>query len=149
MFKFECTYKNYYGEERTETVYFQLSRPEVMEFAVALPGGLEAGAQRLVESHDHAEMFDKFQKLIAKAYGEISQDGRRFIKSPEMSKAFMETPIYEKMFDKMISDPNFVNEFCVGCVPEDAKGDVASSLADFLRSTDTPAIEATTTGATN
>lgn len=145
MFKYECTYKNYFGEERTETVYFQLSRPEVLEFTLSLPGGAIAGAQRLIESHDHATMFTKYQEIIAKAYGEISQDGRRFIKSPELSKEFMETPIYEQMFDKMISDEKFMKDFILNCVPEDGREDVAAALSDFIREADdgtAPQIEA-------
>ena len=132
MYKYEAIYTNYLGETRKKTVYFQLSRPEVFGFATTLPGGFESGAQRLIDSHDENAMFINFQKIIAMAYGEISQDGDRFVKSPELSKAFMETPIYEQIFDKMISDQDFLKEFIVGVVPSDNKEEVANALIDYL-----------------
>ena len=132
MFKYESEYTNYFGETRKKTVYFQLSRPEVLNFATTLPGGFESGAQKLVESHDERAMFANFEKIIALAYGEISQDGDRFVKSPELSKAFMETPIYTQIFDKMISEPEFLKEFIVGVVPDDSKEEVSSAVIDLL-----------------
>lgn len=132
MYKYEAIYENYFGETRKETVCFQLSRPEIMGLASELPGGFEAGAQKLIDSHDDRAMFANFQNVIAKSYGEISQDGRRFVKGPELSKAFMETPIYEQIFDKMISDPQFLKEFIAGIVPEDNKEEVANALVEYL-----------------
>ena len=93
MYTKEFVYTNYFGETVKETCRFQLTRPEVMEIATGVKGGFEAAAQRMVESHDEAAMFANFQNIIAKSYGEVSPDGRRFIKSPELSKAFLETPM--------------------------------------------------------
>lgn len=132
MFKYEAIYENYFGETRQETVCFQLSRPEIMGLAVELPGGFESGASKLIESHDERAMYANFQNVIAKAYGEISQDGRRFVKSPELSKAFMETPIYEQIFDKMISDPEFLKKFISEIVPADNKEEVSNALVEYL-----------------
>lgn len=134
MFKFECEYTNYFGETRKKTVYFQLSRPEVLEFATTLPGGFESGAQKLVDSHDEHAMFVNYQKMIALAYGEISQDGDRFVKSPELSKAFMETPVYTQMFDKLVAEPEFLKAFIIGVVPDDSKEDVGTALAEYIKS---------------
>lgn len=151
MFKYECTYTNYFGEERTEAVYFQLSRPEIMEIATSIPGGFEAGAMKMINNHDDAGMFDSYQKVIAKAYGEISDDGRRFVKSPELSKAFMETPIYEKLFDDMLN-PEFQQKFITQICPVDSQEDVASALSDFLAKnvrTEEPTTPVIATSATN
>lgn len=132
MYKFETEYTNYFGETRKKTVYFQLSRPEVLGFATTLPGGVTAGAQKLVESHDEFALFNNFEKMIALSYGEISQDGDRFVKSPELSKAFMETPVYQILFDKMITDKDFLTAFIEGVVPEDNKEEVANALVDYI-----------------
>lgn len=132
MYTKEFVYTNYFGETVKETCRFQLTRPEVMEIATGVKGGFEAAAQRMVESHDEAAMFANFQNIIAKSYGEVSPDGRRFMKSPELSKAFLETPMYEQLFDELISNPEFQREFIIGLVPKDSQGDVGKALADYI-----------------
>ena len=132
MYTMDFVYTNYFGETVKETCRFQLTRPEVMEIATGVKGGFEAAAQRMVETHDEAALFNNFQNIIAKSYGEVSPDGRRFIKSSELSKAFLETPMYEQLFDKLISDPEFQREFITGLVPKDSQADVGKALADFM-----------------
>lgn len=132
MYTMDFVYTNYFGETVKETCRFQLTRPEVMEIATGVKGGFETAAQRMVESHDEAALFNNFQNIIAKAYGEVSPDGRRFIKSPELSKAFLETPMYEQLFDKLISDAEFQREFIVGLVPKDSQENVGKALADYI-----------------
>ena len=41
-----------------------------------------------------------FEDLIKKAYGVKSEDGRRFMKSEEISRSFMESPAYEILFEE-------------------------------------------------
>ena len=133
MYTFECVYENYLGETRKGKAMFQLSKPEIFEIAATLDGGFEAGAAKLIDSHDDAKIFANFQNIVAKAYGEVSQDGNRFVKSPEASKAFMETPIYEKLFDKFISDANFQKTFIESIVPSDSKEAVREALLDVAK----------------
>jgi len=45
------------------------------------------------------------------AYGEKSDDGRRFMKSEEISRGFMETPAYEVLFEKLVTDAGAASEF--------------------------------------
>lgn len=132
MYTKEFTYTNYFGETVKETCRFQLTRPEVIEMATSVKGGFEAAAQKMIESHDEGAMFNNLQTLIAKAYGEISPDGRRFMKSEELSKAFLETPMYEQLFDELISDQKFQQEFIIGLVPRDSQADVGKALADYI-----------------
>lgn len=132
MYTMDFVYENYFGETVKETCRFQLTRPEVMEITTSVKGGFEAAAQKMVESHDEAAMFNNFQTIIAKSYGEISPDGRRFVKSPELSQGFLQTPMYEQLFDKLISDPVFQCEFITGLVPKDSQAEVGKALADFM-----------------
>ena len=43
-----------------------------------------------------------FKDLILKAYGEKSADGRRFIKSKELSEAFSQTEAYSILYMNLI-----------------------------------------------
>ena len=45
-----------------------------------------------------------FEDLIKKAYGVKSEDGRRFMKSEEISRSFMESPAYEILFEELVTN---------------------------------------------
>lgn len=132
MYSMDFVVTNYFGETVKRTCYFQLTRPEVMDIATSVKGGFEAAAQKMIESHDEGAMFHNFQTIITKSYGEISEDGLRFKKSKELSEWFLQTPMYEQLFDKLISDPEFQREFITGLVPKDSQAEVGKALADFM-----------------
>ena len=58
--------------------------------------------------------------LILKAYGEKSLDGKRFIKSPEISVAFSQTEAYSKFFMELVTDPDAAAAFVNGIAPASA-----------------------------
>ena len=87
MLKKAITYKDYNGTERTEDHYFNLSEAECMEMEMGTTGGLSEMIRRIVAAQDTPAIIKIFKELILKAYGEKSPDGKRFIKSDELSKA--------------------------------------------------------------
>ena len=91
MLKKTITYKDYNGVERTEDFYFNLSKAEAMEMELSITGGLTEMIRKIVAAQDTPTIIATFKQIILKAYGEKSPDGRRFIKSEELSKAFSET----------------------------------------------------------
>lgn len=121
MYKKTITYTDYFGVERTEDFYFNLSESELMQLQLSTQKGFYNEMQALVDSHDGPKIMDAFNQIILKAYGEKSDDGRRFIKSPEISKAFTETPAYDKFFMEIIEDPKAASEFINGIVPGNMK----------------------------
>lgn len=58
-----------------------------------------------------------FKELILKAYGEKSPDGRRFIKSEDISKAFSETEAYSILFMELATNADAAAKFVNGIVP--------------------------------
>ena len=131
MFVKEITYEDYAGNTRTETVRFQLTKAEIMELAYSVKGGFVAAAQKIINDGNEPEMFSNFKKIIAIAYGEVSDDNRRFVKSPELSKAFMETPMYDILFEELTTKEGALNNFIEQLVPKDAKADVTKALQDY------------------
>lgn len=89
MLKKTITYNDYNGNERTEDLYFNLSQAEVMEMEMSTTGGLAEMIQKIVAAQDAPAIIKIFKEIILKAYGEKSPDGKRFIKSDEISKAFL------------------------------------------------------------
>lgn len=119
MTKETITYTDLNGVERTETFYFDLSKPEIVRMQGSEKGGYEVQLQSIaagLKEDDYAgaygaRVMEFFEDFIKKSYGEKSEDGRRFMKSEEISRGFMETPAYEKLFEKLINDGKAASEF--------------------------------------
>lgn len=114
MLKREFKFKDYDGNERTETHYFNLSKSELMEMELSIDGGYTNLLNRITDSPDGPELMRVFKELILKSYGIKSADGRRFEKSPEISKAFSETPAYDQLFMELISSADAAAKFVNG-----------------------------------
>ena len=119
MIKKPITYTDYNGNERTEDFYFNLSKAEVMEMEMSTTGGMAEKIQRIVAAQDQTEIIKVFKELILKAYGEKSADGKRFIKSEELSTAFSQTEAYSILFMELATDADKAAEFVNGVVPAD------------------------------
>lgn len=117
MLKKKITYTDYNGTERTEDFYFNLTKAEIMEMELGTSGGLAEMIQRIVDAQDAPAIIKVFKDLILKAYGEKSADGKRFIKSKEISDAFSQTEAYSQLFMELATDTDSAAEFVNGIVP--------------------------------
>lgn len=119
MIKKTITYKDYNQVDRTEDFYFNLSKAEVMEMEMSTSGGLAEMITRIVAAQDQPAIIKIFKDLILKAYGEKSPDGKRFIKSDELSIAFSQTEAYSQLFMELATDAEAASAFVNGIVPAD------------------------------
>jgi len=118
MLKKTITYTDYNGAQRTEDFYFNLSKAEVTEMEMSMSGGLSELIKRIVAAQDIPTIIDIFKKLLLKAYGEKSPDGKRFIKSDEMSIAFSQTEAYSDLFMELATDADAAATFVNGITPQ-------------------------------
>ncbi len=114
-FKFE----DYDGNMRKEEHSFHLTKAELLDMEMSTEGGLEKTINKLIMTQDSVKIMEIFKKLIYKAYGVKSDDGRRFIKNKEVKDAFMETEAYSMLIMELISDPDAANKFILGILPKD------------------------------
>jgi hypothetical protein len=132
MIKKTITYTDYNGVERTEDFYFNLTKAEIMEMELSTAGGLADMISRIVKAQDATAIIKIFKELILKAYGEKSQDGKRFKKSEEISNAFSQTEAYSILFMELASDADAASAFVNGVVPADmAKEAARQSLVEL------------------
>ena len=73
MLKKVITYTDYDGEERKETFWFNLSRTELVDIDMDHKGGFK------------------------------SEDGKRFIKSQQLTDEFIQSPAYDELFFELLS----------------------------------------------
>ena len=121
MLKKTITYTDYNGTERTEDFYFNLSKAEAMELEMGTTGGLTETINRIVAAQDSPSIIKIFKDFILRAYGEKSLDGKRFIKSPEISEAFSQTEAYSQLFMELATNAEAAAEFVNGIVPQESK----------------------------
>lgn len=119
MLKKTITYTDYNGVERTEDHYFNLSKAEILEMELTTTGGLAETIQRIVSAKDTPAIVKIFKDLILKAYGMKSPDGKRFMKSDEISKEFAQTEAYSQLFMELATDADAAAAFVNGIIPND------------------------------
>lgn len=117
MLKKTITYVDYNGVERTEDFYFNLSKAEISEMEMGIDGGMVEMINRIVAAKDAPAIIAVFKKLILKSYGEKSADGRRFIKSEEISTAFSQTEAYSDLYMELATNADEAAKFINGIVP--------------------------------
>lgn len=111
MHKEVIIYNDLNGVQRTEDFYFDLSKPEIVKMQASAKGGYDVQLRSIAASLDGAKIMDFFENFVSKAYGVKSEDGRRFMKSDEISRSFMETPAYEVLFEKLVTDDKYAADF--------------------------------------
>ena len=112
-------YVDYNGSEREEKFMFNLTKAELMEMEMGTTGGLVEMIQKIIEAQDAPQIIKIFKELILKAYGEKSADGRRFVKSEELSTAFSQTEAYSQLFMELAMDADAAAKFIKGIIPGD------------------------------
>ena len=124
MLKKTITYTDYNGVERTEDFYFNLKKSEIMEMEMSTDGGLSEMIKKIVATKDIPSLMSIFKEFILKAYGEKSPDGKRFIKSKELSESFEQTEAYSELFMELATSDKAAAEFINGLIPPDVAAQI-------------------------
>lgn len=115
----KVTYTNFFGEETEEKLHFHLSKGELMHMELQTP---PLSAKIAMVNGGDAFPMDAYKLLcefVGAAYGERSEDGKRFFKDERSTKAFLASPAFDALLDKLSDDPKFSNGFLAGLFPDD------------------------------
>ena len=119
MLKKRIEYVDYDGNERAEDFYFNLTKAEITELELSTEGGLQNMIEKIIDAKDTPQIIQFFKKIILLSYGEKSPDGRRFIKSKELSDEFTQTEAYSELFMELATDDKAAAAFVNGIIPKD------------------------------
>lgn len=125
MIKETITYVDYNGNERTEDLYFNLTKAEIMKMEMSTKGGLAEMIQRVVQAQDQTAIIAIFEDLIHKSYGVKTPDGKGFRKTQADLDEFISTPAYSELFMKLATDADAASKFINGVVPADMAKQIA------------------------
>lgn len=132
MLKKVIKYTDYNGIDREETFYFNLSKADLVEMELSVDGGFAEFVKKVVETKDQKELMKLFKNFILKAYGEKSDDGKRFMKSPEISEKFASTEAYSELFMELLTDSEAAAKFVNGLAPTGTPNVTAEEAKKFL-----------------
>lgn len=118
MVKKTITYTDFDGNQRTEEHFFNLTKAELMEMEVSTTGGMSKMLERIISAQDQPTLFKIFKDFVLKAYGQKSADGRRFIKSEELSTEFSQTGAYDQLMQELLSSDEAAAAFINSFVPD-------------------------------
>lgn len=128
MLKKTITYTDYNNVERTEDFFFNLSRAEVAEMEMSTAGGMAEAIRKIVSAQDGPAIIRIFKEIILKAYGEKSPDGKRFIKSEELSTAFSQTEAYSQLYMELATNADSAADFINEILPRDMSSESKAAL---------------------
>lgn len=121
------TYTDFNDNERTETFYFHLSKPELLE--TYIKGGEEKLIDTLKDAlkrRDSVTFFDLLKDVIRLGYGEKSEDGKYFTKfdaqGRRLGDLFMTSEAYSVLLmDELFHDISKATDFLMGMFPVDIR----------------------------
>ena len=119
MLKKTISYVDYNGTKRTEDFYFNLTKAEISEMELEIPGGMSEMLKRITAAQDTPTLVKIFKDLILRSYGVKSDDGRRFIKSPQLKEEFSQTEAYSELFMELATNAEAASAFINGIIPAD------------------------------
>ena len=119
MLKKTITYNNpFTDEEVSEIHYFHYSKAELVELEMSEEGGLSEALPKIIETRDGKVIMSMFKDIILNAYGKRSDDGKRFVKTPEIRQEFESSEAYSTLFMELVTDAGKAAEFVNGIIPK-------------------------------
>lgn len=143
MLKHSITFEDYEGDKITETLYFNITKTEMIELEVEHQDGLDKWLKTITKTNDRKTLFAEFKKIVLLAYGQKSQDGKRFIKNDVMREEFSQTAAFDALIMQLSTDAEISANFMKGIIPKDLAEQVDKNPEDrqinpALTTTETP-----------
>ena len=130
MIKKNITYIDFDGEERTDAFYFNLSKAELMDIELDYNGNMSAAMNIMLEKRDMKGVLGLLSKLVRKAYGEKSGDGKRFLKNKELEDGFATTDAFSNLLIELVNDEKKLEAFVTGVIPADMREEVEKRMEE-------------------
>jgi hypothetical protein len=117
MYAKKIMYTDYNGSKREETFHFNLTAAELLEMELMEDGGMESLLQRIVETRNYKQLVTIFKQMILGAYGVKSPDGKRFIKSKELTDEFQQTEAFAELYIELATNDEAATAFVNATLP--------------------------------
>jgi hypothetical protein len=127
VFKKTIEFEGLDGQPRTKDFYFHLSGAEFLEMA-ANGDEMTARLQRIVAEKDMAAILMEFREIIKKACGVRSEDGERFVKTPEAQRELLDSPAYDELLLELCTKPDAAVDFINQLIPQKMRDELLAKV---------------------
>ena len=142
MIKRTITYKDFDGKERVEDAYFNLTKSEMIEFALDLPErvsdtvssenaetmDVNKAVTKITDMLGKKGVYNFIKDLVLKSYGIRKDEGRRFTKVDDNGRPlaieFSETMAFETIMEEFRTNDVEAAKFINALIP----GDIAAKM---------------------
>lgn len=132
MVKKTVTYVDFGGNERTEELYFNLNKAEVIKWLTTTGDyTLDKVVLRLSTERNGKKIMEIFDNLLEISYGKPSLDFRRFEKTEEIWRDFKETEAYSIIFTELVTDAKVAADFITAIIPKDLADEIAKIVEQY------------------
>lgn len=129
MIKKTVKYEDFNGVERSEDLYFNLTKTELHNMNFRHYGSYADQLQGIVDSKDIRMVTELFNEIITKAYGVKSEDGRNFRKSQQLVDDFVSSAAYDALMNELLNDESAAAALFIGALPKDLQDEVQKEMA--------------------
>ena len=98
MHKVLQKYEDFNGETKERTLYFNLTKAEIVNLQLDSEHGVQWDLQEAIRMKDTKKLLDFIKKIVHAGYGIKSEDGEQFDKSPEIFTKFENSAAYSPLY---------------------------------------------------
>lgn len=127
MFSKRIEFEDFNGVKTSKVFYFHISKAEFL----AMTGDnkdMEARIQRIIASQDIKGVLEEFRALIKMSAGIRSEDGQRFIKTPEAQSELFDSPAYDELLMEVCTKADASAEFVRQLIPEKMQKEMQAQI---------------------
>lgn len=121
MVKETVTYKDFDGNERTDSLYFNLTVAEWLKLdaSYSSKGGIRQFIKSAVDRNDTEAILNLFEKLLLTSYG-VKTDDMRFVKNKELSEQFGYSEGYSTLLIRFLTNTEEGTRFFEKLLPKES-----------------------------
>lgn len=119
MIKKNISYIDYNGIKCSDDYYFHLNNIEWLRLDSKYDGIQDFLKQVIKGIKPRSAVMDLLEDLILSAYGEKSEDGKKFIKTKELRDDFAQSEPYSELFTSFLQDTQKGIDFFNALAPKD------------------------------
>ena len=136
MIKKDITFKNFMGEEVTESFYFNMSKGELVKQQMAAidqhTESFQDKLEKIGKNLQGKELVEVLDEIILDGYGERTTDGKNFVKvrdGKRVVERFMSSNAYSELVVELCTKEEAMSEFVNGLMPADLRDSVNKEVA--------------------
>ena len=130
MYCKKITYVDYNDIPHTEEFYFNLNRAEILNMLMTdSDATMDQVFEYFRQTRNGKALLKMVEDLIKSSYGVKSPDGKRFVKSPEITEAFVQSEAYSELLFELLNDSDATAKFFIGIVPRNLQAEVEKFYA--------------------